>query len=284
MEIVRRVHAMKEIVRKARARGLRIGLVPTMGFLHDGHLALIRRAADVADLVIVSVFVNPTQFGPEEDYERYPRDLTRDADLCIAEGVEYMFTPEAPEMYRPGPRTYVDVSEISDRLEGASRPGHFRGVATVCLKLFEVCNPHVAVFGRKDAQQVAVVARMAEDLLLDVEILALPTVRNDDGLALSSRNAYLSEAEYDAALSIPRALDAARHVVGEGQARTEEVVAAAREVFDAEPLIEIDYVEVVDPATFLPIPAVDGDGLLVVAVRCGATRLIDNCLLGRHTD
>lgn len=279
MEIVRRVQAMKEISRKARARGLRVGLVPTMGFLHEGHLALIRRANEAADVVVVSIFVNPTQFGPDEDYDTYPRDLTRDADMCIAEGVDYLFTPEAREMYPPGPRAYVEVAELSDRLEGASRPGHFRGVTTVVLKLFEIVKPHVAVFGRKDAQQAVIVGRMVEDLILDVEIHVLPTVRNDDGLALSSRNKHLSEAQYAAALAIPRALDAARHLVADGQLRGDEVVRAAREVLEAEELIQIDYVEVVRPATLSPVTTIEGEALLLVAVRCGETRLLDNATL-----
>ena len=177
MEIVRRVRSMREISKQARTKGQRIGFVPTMGFLHQGHLALIRKMREQADLVVVSIFVNPTQFGPEEDYERYPRDLTRDTDLCIREGVDYLFVPTADEIYPPGPRTYVEIPDLSASIEGASRPGHFRGVATVVLKLINVVQPHAAAFGQKDAQQAIVIRRMVEDLILDLELHVIPTVR-----------------------------------------------------------------------------------------------------------
>jgi pantoate--beta-alanine ligase len=279
MEIVRRVQSMKEISKQARVKRQRIGFVPTMGFLHDGHLALIRKMNEQADVVVVSIFVNPTQFGPAEDFDRYPRDLTRDTDLCIAEGVDYLFVPEVQDLYPPGPRTFVDVPDLSTRLEGASRPGHFRGVTTIVLKLFNVVQPHVAAFGAKDAQQAVAIRRMVDDLLLDVELHVVPTRRDERGVALSSRNAYLSAEHRDAATALPRSLDAARHVVSEGQQKPDEVLAAVREVLEAEPLLRVDYAELVDPDTLAPVDIVEGRVLLLVAVHCGETRLIDNALL-----
>lgn len=279
MEIVRLVHTMKEISRRALRDGAKIGFVPTMGFLHEGHLGLIRRVKEFSDIVVVSVFVNPTQFGPDEDFDRYPRNLARDTDLCIAEGVDYLFTPEAEEIYPPGHRTFVEVEGLSDVLEGASRPGHFRGVATVVLKLFEIVRPTTAAFGQKDAQQAIVIQRMVRDLMLDVEVLVLPTVRDEDRLALSSRNKYLSAAQREAATAIPRALEAAQHVVAEGQDRRDEIVAAAREVIESQSALEIDYAEIVDMETMEPVEVMRGEKLLVLAVRCGATRLLDNAVL-----
>jgi len=281
MDIVRRVHSMREISRQARVKGQRIGFVPTLGALHDGHSALMRRMNEQADVVVVSIFVNPTQFGPHEDLERYPRDLTGDTDRCVREGVDYLFVPGVDDVYPEGPRTWVEVPELSERLEGKSRPAHFRGVATVVLKLFDVVQPHVVAFGQKDAQQVAVIRRMIEDLLLDIELQVVPTVRDAQGLALSSRNRYLSPEEYEAALALPRALEAARHVIGEGQQKAEEVRAAVREVLDAEARLGVDYVELVHPETLQPVGLVGEQVLLLVAVRCGETRLIDNALIAR---
>jgi pantoate--beta-alanine ligase len=270
---------MREICKQARAKGQRVGFVPTMGFLHEGHLSLIRKTSEQGDVVVVSIFVNPTQFGPEEDFERYPRDLTRDTDLCIKEGVDYVFAPGTDEIYPPGPRTFVEIPDLSAGIEGASRPGHFRGVATVVLKLINIVQPHVVAFGQKDAQQAIVIRRMVEDLMIDVEVFVAPTVRDDRGLALSSRNKYLSPDEYEAALAIPRSLDAARHVIGEGQTRCEEILAAAREVLEAEPLLTVDYVELVHPQTMEPVQLIEDEVLLLVAVAAGDTRLIDNALI-----
>jgi pantoate--beta-alanine ligase len=270
---------MREISKRAKARKLRIGFVPTMGFLHEGHLSLIRKVNELVDVVVVSIFVNPTQFGQGEDFDKYPRDLTRDADLCIAEGVDYLFTPETGDLYPPGPRTYVEVSELSERLEGASRPGHFRGVATVVLKLFEIVQPHIAAFGQKDAQQCAVIERMVADLLMDVEILVLPIVRDEQGLALSSRNKYLSPEELAAARAIPAALEAGKKAAADGHTTAEEVVEAATGLLAAEELLKIDYVELVDSETLEAVNAVDREVFLLIAVYCGATRLIDNAVL-----
>jgi pantoate--beta-alanine ligase len=252
-----------------------------MGALHDGHAALMRRMNEQADVVVVSIFVNPTQFGPREDLERYPRDLIGDTDRCIREGVDYLFVPTVDDLYPEGPRTWVDVPQLGDRLEGASRPGHFRGVATVVLKLFHIVQPHVTAFGQKDAQQVAVVRRMIEDLMLEIELQVVPTARDSRGLALSSRNRYLSPEEYEAALALPRALEAARHVIEQGQEKSEEVRAAVSEVLDAEPRLKLEYLELVHPDTLDPVGLVGDQVLLLLAVRCGETRLIDNALIAK---
>jgi pantoate--beta-alanine ligase len=279
MDIVRRVHAMKDLVRRARAEGRRVGFVPTMGYLHQGHAALIRRIKQEGDVTVVSVFVNPTQFGPSEDFGRYPRDLARDSDLCIANGVDYLFTPEADEIYAPGASTFVEVAGLSSRLEGASRPGHFRGVTTVVLKLLEIVRPHVAAFGQKDAQQAIIIQRMVRDLLLDAEILVLPTVRDDDGVALSSRNVYLSAEERRAAGAIPEALRAAEEAIAAGERDPARIAAAARARLEAENLLRIDYVELVDTNLLQPVARVEGEMLLAVAVFAGRTRLIDNTII-----
>lgn len=270
---------MKEVGRQARANGRRIGFVPTLGALHEGHLSLIRRVKELADVVVVSVFVNPMQFGPEEDLARYPRDLAGDVDLCVAEGVDFVFAPSVEEIYPAGSQTFVEVRELSGMLEGASRPGHFRGVTTVVLKLFEIVRPAVAAFGLKDFQQLVVVRRMVRDLMLDIEILEVPTVRDDDELALSSRNRLLSPEDRAAARAIPRALEAARRAVADGQRLSERVVAAARAVLDAEERLKVDYVALVDPQELRSIEQVDGETVLLVAAQVAHTRLIDNTFL-----
>jgi len=279
MEIVRRANSMKEISRQARASGKKIGFVPTMGALHEGHLALIRRVKAASDVVVVSVFVNPTQFGPGEDFDRYPRDLARDADKCIAEGVDWLFAPEAEEVYPPGACTFVEVADLSARLEGASRPGHFRGVTTVVLKLLETVRPQTVAFGQKDAQQAIIVQRMVRDLMLDVEVLVLPTVRDKDKLALSSRNVNLSREERLAAAAVPRALAAAEEAIASGERDPEAVAQRVRTVLESEPLLRVDYVALVDTTRLQPVPTVEGEVLLAVAVWAGRTRLIDNSIL-----
>ncbi len=276
MDIVRRILSMREIARKERESGRKVGFVATMGSLHEGHLSLVRRVKELADIVVVSVFVNPKQFGAGEDLSEYPRDIKRDADLCIAEGVDYLFHPEPEEVYPDGHATIVEVEGLSRKLEGKSRPGHFRGVTTVVTKLLNIVHPHVAAFGQKDAQQAVIIQRLVKDLMIDVEILVLPIVRDEDELALSSRNRFLTVEQRRAAGAIPRALQAARHVVAEGIRDPEEVMAAAREVIEAEPLLKVDYVELVDPRDLNPVSAVEGEMLLVLAVYAGETRLLDN--------
>lgn len=271
---------MQEIARQARGTGKKIAFVPTMGALHDGHLSLVRRARELGDLVVVSIFVNPRQFGPAEDFSRYPRDLARDSDLCIQEGVDQLFVPEAEEMYPAGYRTFVEVEGLSSVLEGVSRPAHFRGVTTVVLKLLNIVKPHFAFFGQKDAQQSVVVRRMVKDLNLDVEIVVAPTVRHEDGLALSSRNVYLGPAERAAATVLSRALSKARGMVErEGVRDARAIEQALRGVLEQEPRARVDYVAVVDANTLERIDQVTGETLIPLAVHVGGTRLIDNVIV-----
>lgn len=255
------------------------GFVPTMGYLHEGHLSLIRRARVENDHVAVSIFVNPTQFGPHEDYNRYPRDLERDLRLLEPLQVDLVFVPSVEEMYPPGFQTWVIVEELSRPLEGASRPGHFRGVATVVAKLFNIVQPDRAYFGQKDAQQAVVIRRMVRDLNFPVEIVVCPTVREPDGLALSSRNTYLNPQERQAATVLFRALQAAKARYEAGERDGERLREAMREVLRGEPLARVDYVSVADPETLEELSRVEGPALLSLAVYIGNTRLIDNLLL-----
>jgi pantoate--beta-alanine ligase len=264
MRIARSAVELREALRQEPGEG-GIGLVPTMGAFHGGHLALMRAARERCELVVVSLFVNPAQFGPGEDLDRYPRDEARDASLAQEAGVDVLFAPSPAEIYPKGFDTWVDPGRLATLLEGAVRPGHFRGVATVCVKLFDIVRPAAAFFGRKDAQQVAVVKQVVRDLNLPVEIVACPTVRDSDGLALSSRNAFLSAGERAVALTLPHALDAGLKAHRSGT----DAVAAARTVLDAEPRLSVDYVAEAD---------LDGR-TLAGAVRVGTTRLIDNVRL-----
>jgi pantoate--beta-alanine ligase len=257
-----------------------VGFVPTMGALHEGHLTLVRKARAANDHVFVSIFVNPTQFAPSEDFTAYPRDLQRDLDLLVKEGVDYVFTPSTQEMYPPGSETYVDVGSIAEPLEGTFRPGHFRGVATVVLKLFNMVRPTRAYFGRKDAQQLAVIRRMVRDLGLDVEIVPLETVREPDGLAMSSRNAYLNPVERQAAVCLWNALSLAREMWTRGARDAEAFRRRMGEVIEEEELARIDYVSVADPETLQELERIHGKALVSLAVRLGRTRLIDNIMLG----
>jgi pantoate--beta-alanine ligase len=270
---------MKEYARAARGEGRVIGLVPTMGALHEGHTALVARARKECSLVVASVFVNPKQFGPKEDYKKYPRDLDKDARTLGEAGVDVLFAPETADIYPDGFRTYVNVEGISERLEGRSRPGHFRGVATVVLKLFEIVQPRFAYFGRKDAQQVHIISEMARDLNLDAEIVVCPVVREADGLALSSRNAYLSAEERKAAIVLHRALVAARDELGAGVRDALELQTAMQRIIAAEPLAVLDYGEIVSADAFEPVVRVALPCYAVLAVFLGKTRLIDNLLI-----
>src|SRR5580704_1624351 len=270
---------MKEYARAARGEGLVIGLVPTMGALHEGHTALVKRARQECSRVITSVFVNPKQFGPNEDYKKYPRDLEKDAEKLAAVGVDALFAPETTDVYPDGFRTYVHVEGISERLEGRSRPGHFRGVATVVLKLFEIVQPHFAYFGRKDAQQVRIIGEMVRDLNLDAEIVICPVVREADGLALSSRNVYLSAEERKAATVLHRALVAARDELSHGVRDAMQLQTVMEQILAAEPLAALDYAEIVSADTFEPVVRVARPCYAVLAVFIGKTRLIDNLLI-----
>jgi pantoate--beta-alanine ligase len=262
----------------ARREGHTVGLVPTMGALHAGHMSLVTAARAECDRVVVSVFVNPTQFGPGEDYERYPRDLAADLELLRAAGADLVFAPEAAEMYRPGHSTFVEVDRVSRPLEGQHRPTHFRGVATIVLKLFQALPADRAYFGQKDYQQTLVVKRMAADLDVPIEIRVCPTVREPDGLALSSRNRYLSPDERRRALVLSRGLQAARDRVAAGERDAGQLLAELRGMFDAAGVAP-DYLALADPETLAEVSAIDGPTLLAVAARVGSTRLIDNVIL-----
>ena len=264
---------------RARQRGERIGFVPTMGYLHDGHLSLVREAQRRTDRCVVSIFVNPLQFGPSEDLARYPRDLERDAAHLRAAEVDVLYLPQAADMYPEGFQTDVTVNAVTRGLCGTARPEHFRGVTTVVAKLFNAVKPHVAVFGMKDFQQLVAIRRMVMDLDFDVEIVGAPIVRERDGLAMSSRNAYLSPAERVAAQSLSRALSEAASLARCGERRASAVTAHVHAVLAAEPLVRVDYVEMVDPDTLQSVSELTGSALLALAVFVGRTRLIDNALL-----
>src|ERR1700724_512247 len=270
---------MKEHARLARAENRIVGLIPTMGALHAGHLALVERARRECSQVITSIFVNPKQFGPKEDLAKYPRTFEADGEKLAVAGVDAIFAPEPADVYPQGFRTYVNVEGLSERLEGRSRPGHFRGVATVVLKLFEIVQPHFAYFGRKDAQQVRIISQMAHDLNLDTEIVVYPIVREPDGLALSSRNAYLSADERRAATVLHRALTAAKAELAAGTRDSLHLQTVMRKVLEAEPLAAADYTEIVDAETFEPVTRIARPCYALLAVFIGQTRLIDNLYL-----
>ncbi len=278
-ELVGTVEEMRRAVAAARERGLRVGLVPTMGALHDGHVRLIEHCRALSGSVVVSIFVNPTQFGPNEDYERYPRTLADDLARCRAAGTDWVFAPAATAVYPNGPgSTFVEVPGLSDVYEGAIRPGHFRGVATVVLKLFEIVRPDLAVFGQKDYQQQLLIRRMVQDLHVPVEIVTVPTVREPDGLALSSRNRYLSPSDRHAASVLSRALVRARQAVTRGERDANRVRQMLRETLESEMSAKVDYAEVADAETLEPLDdlAPPRRAVALLAASFGSTRLIDN--------
>ncbi|KAB2842597.1 pantoate--beta-alanine ligase [bacterium] len=276
MRQIETVREMREWSESQRAAGRRLALVPTMGYLHEGHLSLVDEARRRADLVVMSIFVNPTQFGPNEDFEKYPRDLPRDRALAESRGVDVLFVPSAVEMYPPGDQTSVTVAELSRGLCGPFRPGHFRGVATVVAKLFLIAQPHVAVFGEKDYQQLKVIQRMVRDLHMPVEAVGLPTLREKEGLAMSSRNAYLSEAERTEALNISRAIAGAQGLAKQGERRTTALRERALAVLAEGKNTTVQYLEIVDAETLEPVENLTSPARLILAVYLNGKRLIDN--------
>lgn len=276
MNIAETVQEVREQVKAWRKEGLSVGLVPTMGYLHEGHKSLIDKAVKENDRVVVSVFVNPIQFGPSEDLASYPRDLNRDAKLCEDARADLVFHPEDGEMYFDDFCTYVDMDDLTKGLCGKTRPTHFRGVCTVVSKLFHIVAPDRAYFGQKDAQQLAVIRRMVRDLNFDMEIVGCPIVREADGLAKSSRNTYLNEEERAAAVVLHKGLNAGEELLKSGETDAARIINAVREVIEGEPLAKIDYVELVDWNTLKPVDAVQAEVLVAVAVYIGKTRLIDN--------
>jgi pantoate--beta-alanine ligase len=279
MEIVRTIEWMRQVAHGARVKESVLGLVPTMGALHEGHLSLIREAQAQCSPVVVSIFVNPKQFGPSEDFQKYPRTFESDCAALETLRVDYLFAPSPSEIYPPDFRTAVFVEGLSDRLEGRSRPGHFRGVTTVVLKLFEIVQPRSAFFGRKDAQQARIIRQMAADLNLDTNVVICPIVRDADGLALSSRNAYLRPDDRLAAVALYRSLEAARREVESGERDPVRILAALRRIVDAEPHIALEYAEIVDAETLEPVMNLNRPSYALIAARVGTTRLIDNALI-----
>ena len=280
MRTFQQVSALRSFVRAAREDGKIVGFVPTMGALHEGHQALIRRASAECDVVIVSIFVNPIQFIPGEDFDKYPRDLNNDSNLARAAGAVAIFAPTAQEMYPDGFQTIVDVPALAKRWEGSIRPGHFRGVATVCAKLFSIVQPHRAYFGQKDFQQLKVIERMTADLSLPLIIVSVPTVRESDGLAMSSRNSYLSDEERKEALCLSLALKQAEQLYTGGERTAEKIREAIAAIIAETPSARLDYIAIVNPDTLEPIEELIGKAVVLLAVRIGQTRLIDNTLLG----
>jgi pantoate--beta-alanine ligase len=279
LRIARTIADVREQCRAFHADGNTIGFVPTMGALHEGHLSLLRASRQRCGHTVASIFVNPTQFAPTEDLDKYPRPFEADCALLEAEHVDLLFAPTAEEMYPAGATTFVTVEELSSRLDGLSRPGHFRGVATVVAKLFHIVQPDFAFFGQKDAAQVAVLGRMVRDLNFPLELVVCPTVREPDGLAMSSRNRYLSPSERKSSLALSRALNAMQSLAQQGEHRSDRLLAEGLRVLEAEPGMKIDYLSVVNPDTLEPVENVAAGALLAVAAFVGTTRLIDNVLL-----
>jgi pantoate--beta-alanine ligase len=280
-QVIHSAQALRQAIEGLRAQGKQVAFVPTMGALHQGHLELMRQGRARAGVLVASVFVNPTQFGPGEDLERYPRDLEGDVALCRQVGVDLVFAPEVDEIYPPGDRTLVRVEGLTERLCGAGRPGHFQGVTTVVTRLFNLVRPDVALFGQKDYQQLAVIRQMTRDLRWGIEIVGVPTVREDDGLALSSRNRYLSPQQRQKALGISRGLRLARALAAQGEREARRLLAQARSMLpQGDPEVRVEYLELVHPETLEPLAQIGPAGaVMLAAVRVGATRLIDNLAL-----
>ncbi|MTI68507.1 MAG: pantoate--beta-alanine ligase [Firmicutes bacterium] len=278
MQVINNIKKMKSLLKEVKKTGKTVGLVPTMGYLHKGHLSLIKKARKDNNIVVVSIFVNPTQFGEGEDLDKYPRDLERDINL-IKEMTDYVFTPSDKDMYPEGFNTTVEVKEITDKLCGKSRPGHFRGVSTVVLKLFNIVRPNRAYFGLKDAQQVFVIKRMVKDLNLSIEIIPCPIIRDTDGLAISSRNVYLTSSERKEALSISKSLNFAKSKIEKGERNINKIKSKIIKDITANPSAKIDYVEILDINTFKEVKNIDGKIIIAVAVFIGKARLLDNIIL-----
>jgi pantoate--beta-alanine ligase len=279
MKIIASAKEMTSLSKEVRRSGRTVGFVPTMGALHQGHLSLVRAAREKTDIVVTSIFVNPTQFGPAEDFSKYPRTFEKDSAMLAAEKTDYIFSPSVEEMYPKDATTWVDVEELSGKLDGRSRPGHFRGVTTVVSKLFNIVQPDMAFFGQKDAAQVAVIRKMVRDLNLDVEIVVCPIVRESDGLAMSSRNAYLNPEQRKQALVLSQALKKVEKLAVQGERNSEKLIGAGKQAIAEEPSVRLDYFEIVNPDTLDPVADVNQGALVAVAAFVGTTRLIDNLLL-----
>lgn len=282
MRVIESIKEMQSLCESLRLSGKRISFVPTMGYFHEGHLSLMKEARKTADFVVVSIYVNPTQFGPKEDFSKYPRDFERDAQMARSVGVDVIFFPENTEMYPDAYQTYVDVEKVTQNLCGLSRPGHFRGVTTVCCKLFNIVKPHTAIFGKKDFQQLAAIKRMVSDLNLDLEIIGLPTFREPDGLAMSSRNVYLSKEERSSALNLVGALKLTQKLYADGERNAAVMMKQAEKLIKSAEFTDIDYIKICDTATLEDVNEIRGETVMALAVKVGKTRLIDNSVLGEE--
>jgi pantoate--beta-alanine ligase len=280
MKVIKSVEKMQSFSESLRLKGEKIAFVPTMGYFHEGHLCLMKEAKKMADYVVVSIYVNPTQFGPKEDFSKYPRDLNRDLKMAQSVGVDVIFFPPDKEMYPEGYQTYVDVEKVTQNLCGMSRPGHFRGVTTVCNKLFNIVKPHIAIFGKKDFQQFISIKRMVDDLNMDLQIIGLPTVREADGLAMSSRNKYLSKAERPAALTLFKALKLAQKFYSNGEKKSSIIIKEVEKLIKKAPSTEIDYIRICGIETLRDVDKVNNQAVIALAVKVGTTRLIDNHVFG----
>ena len=276
MEVIKTIKEMKEFSSQTRRAGKTIAFVPTMGYFHDGHLSLMREGRRRGHLLIISLFVNPTQFGPNEDFKNYPRDFERDSKMAEEVGVDVLFAPEASDMYPLNHQTIVRVEKVTQNLCGRSRPIHFQGVTTVVMMLFEIVMPQVAIFGEKDYQQLVTIQQMVRDLHLSVEVVGMPTVREVDGLAMSSRNAYLLPEERKAALSLYRSLQKAKELLRKGERKADRILHEMKGIFQSEPLVRIDYVQICDATTLQDVDRIEGDVVVALAAYLGKTRLIDN--------
>ncbi len=279
MELIDQIQAMQTFSKQLRKEGKIIGFVPTMGYLHEGHLSLIRQARKECDTVIISIYVNPTQFGGGEDYERYPRDIERDKRLAREEGVDIIFSPTDSEMYPEEYSSFVEVEKLTENLCGRSRPGHFRGVTTVVIKLFNIVQPDIAYFGQKDMQQAIVIKRMVRDLNIPIEIKVLPIIREKNGLVLSSRNEYLNPEERRAAPILYRSLERAKSIIGSGEKESKRIINEMKGMIQKEGLVKIDYISIVDPETLENLDTIKDGALIAMAVWIGKTRLIDNIVV-----
>jgi pantoate--beta-alanine ligase len=280
MKIINSAKEMQVLSESLRNQGKIVTFVPTMGYFHEGHLNLMREGRKRGDCVVISIYVNPTQFGPNEDFEQYPRDFERDRAMAERVGVDVIYHPSNQEMYPPNYSTYITVEGVTDNLCGLSRPGHFRGVATVCAKLFNAVKPHVAVFGKKDFQQLVTIRRMVQDLNLDLEIVGMATTREPDGLAMSSRNIYLTAEERTSGLSLSRSLKMAGELYERGERRAAKIIGKVTNNIESHPYTKIDYVQICDTTTMKDVARLDGECVIALAVRVGKTRLIDNYVFG----
>ena len=282
MRIIESIKEMQIRSESLRLTGKKIAFVPTMGYFHEGHLSLMKEARNRADEVVTSIYVNPTQFGPKEDFSKYPRDFERDAQMAQSVGVDVIFFPSNQEMYPNGYQTYVDVEKVTLNLCGASRPGHFRGVTTICCKLFNIVKPHEAIFGKKDFQQLAAIKRMVADLNLDLEIVGMPTFREPDGLAMSSRNVYLSPEERPSALMLVESLKLAQQLYAGGERKASVIICEAQKLIKSVKFTDIDYIKICDALTLEDVEDIQGEAVMALAVKVGKTRLIDNSVLGEE--